>query len=51
VVIYNILENFDDSLLDTSKETKERIAKHGQHKLGQDDYSRLQSQIVSTQTS
>jgi hypothetical protein len=42
VVIYNILENFDDRLPDTSKATKARIAKHGQHKLGTGGYLRLQ---------
>ena len=41
VVIYNILENFYDRLPDTLKETKARIAKHGQHKLGLGGYLRL----------
>ena len=34
VVIYNILDNFDDRLPDTSKATKESISKHVQHKIG-----------------
>ena len=34
-------------LQDTSKETKARQDKHGQHKLGQGGYGRLKARIVS----
>jgi hypothetical protein len=47
MIYYNILETFC-RLPDTSKETKERLDKHGQHKLGQGGYLRLKSRIVST---
>ena len=48
-MVYNILETFDDSFHGTLKETKERIEKRGQHKLGQGGYLKLQSRIVSSQ--
>jgi hypothetical protein len=44
---YNILDTFR-RLPDTSKETKERLHKHGQHKIGQGGYLRLKARIVST---
>jgi hypothetical protein len=34
-------------LQDTSKATKERQEKHGQHKLGQGGYGRLKARVVS----
>jgi len=46
MISYNILETFR-RLLETSKETKERLDKHGQHKLGQGGYLRLKDRIVS----
>ena len=40
-----IFETFH-RLSDTSKVTKERLEKHGQHKLGQGGYQKLREQIA-----
>ena len=43
--ISNVFATFH-KLSDTSKATKERLKKHGKHKLGQGGYQKLRAQIL-----